>query len=172
MASEPTSSPTRTPAAPPSQPGLLRILIAVVFAFFTYAATTALGFALMAAMGGSSVYEGDTWQLSTGAQVAMLLALAVAGFFAGTICRLIAGSARISLMFAMMMMAMLLTHMLSRHGSTDGTALRDANANFGTVAQFAHPGLMVAVGGPIVASLLSLAGGNLVGRVQRLFTGR
>lgn len=172
MEPERTDSHSSQPARPQSQPGLLRILIAVVFAFFTYAATTALGFALMAAMGGSSVYEGDTWQLTMGAQVAMVLAIAVAGFFAGTICRMVSGSARISWMFAVMMLGLLLMHMLSRHAATDGSAVRDANANFGTVAQFAHPGLVVAIGGPVVASLLSLLGGNLVGRIQRFFVGR
>jgi hypothetical protein len=156
-----------------SGPGPARILIAVVFGFFVYAATMALGIALCMAMAGvDGVFEEGSWRVSTGAAVVGILVAALGGFFGGSLCRLIAGSARVSVMFAVMICAMLFVQGGIRSSATDPNAVRAPGAQEpGTIAQHMHPGSLATVGIPLAAAVAALVGGAAAGRARRLLTG-
>lgn len=158
---------------PRGQPGALRILIAVVFGFFVYAATMALGIALlMALVGVDRIFEEGTWRVSTGAALGAMALAGLGGFFGGSLCRLVTGSARVGVMFAVMVCVMLFVQGAIRSSATDPNMVRAAGQpEPGTIAQRMHPGPLATVGMPLTAAVLALIGSGVAGRAQRLLTG-
>ncbi|MBL9141310.1 MAG: hypothetical protein JNK53_05530 [Phycisphaerae bacterium] len=158
----------------PRPPSMARVVFGVVFSSFVYGATVALGFGLVLAIGGEArVLEPESWQITPTVQLLGVLIAGIGAFFAGTLCRLVIGDARISLMFSVLLLVLVTAQGLSRFGSEDAPTRREpGDRGAGTIAQNVQPGPIALIGLPLAAAVMSYAGGATMGRVQRFFLGR
>lgn len=157
-----------------SPPGLMRTLVAVVFGFFTFAATLAVIVVLAALTFGSSfAYEGDTWRITTNLQIVVLLAGGLGAFMGGAVCRPAAGSSRIVPIFACSLLLTVIVWLTMRNSAADPNAVRTAAiADMSSGHSAAILGPIVKFGLPVVAFFMAYLGGGAADRVQRGLFGR
>jgi hypothetical protein len=155
-------------------PGLLRTLVAVVFGFFTFAATLAVVVVLTAlTFGPEFAYEGDTWRTTPGLQVVVLLAGGVGAFMGGAVCRPAGGSARTVPIFAFSLLLTVVVWLTMRSSAADPNAARAVGiADMSSGHNAAILGPLVLFGLPVVAFVMAYLGGTAADRVQRGLFGR